>query len=167
MDFEKIFVSLDENHRKATISIILCSLILHSVFYASSTLYRDIEWYSQLLFSLGVSACYVATFTFMYIWLIKTDYVFYFSIPLLAFPAIFGFFPHLKQVPLILHLLHVPSDAVSLLPFSFLCSRKSKKCAIIKGRQKKKSVMTRFKTSSLLIWENENRSSIIFIHSVL
>lgn len=76
MDFEKIFVSLDENHRKAAISIILCSLILHSVFYASSTLYRDIEWYSQLLFSLGVSICYVATFTFMYIWLIKTDYVF-------------------------------------------------------------------------------------------
>ena len=92
MDFEKIFVSLDENHRKAAISIILCSLILHSVFYASSTLYRDIEWYSQLLFSLGVSICYVATFTFMYIWLIRTDYVFYFSIPLLALPATFGFF---------------------------------------------------------------------------
>lgn len=92
MDFEKIFVSLDENHRKAAISIILCSLILHSVFYSSSTLYRDIEWYSQLLFSLGVSICYVATFTFMYIWLIRTDYVFYFSIPLLALPATFGFF---------------------------------------------------------------------------
>ncbi len=92
MDFEKIFVSLDENHRKAAISIILCSLILHSVFYASSTLYRDIEWYSQLLFSLGVSICYVATFTFMYIWLIRSDYVFYFSIPLLALPATFGFF---------------------------------------------------------------------------
>ena len=92
MDFEKIFVSLDENHRKAAISIILCSLILHSVFYASSTLYRDIEWYSQLLFSLGVSICYVANFTFMYIWLIRSDYVFYFSIPLLALPATFGFF---------------------------------------------------------------------------
>lgn len=32
MDFEKIFVSLDENHRRAIFSIILCSLILHSVF---------------------------------------------------------------------------------------------------------------------------------------
>ena len=92
MDFEKIFVSLDGNHRKATISIILCSLILHSVFYASSIFYRDIEWYSQLLFSLGVSVCYVATFAFMYIWLIKTSYMFYFSVPLLAFPATFGLF---------------------------------------------------------------------------
>ena len=90
MDFEKIFVSLDGNHRKATISIILCSLILHSVFYASSIFY--IEWYSQLLFSLGVSVCYVATFAFMYIWLIKTSYMFYFSVPLLAFPATFGLF---------------------------------------------------------------------------
>ena len=92
MDFEKIFVSLDGNHRKATISIILCSLILHSVFYASSIFYRDIEWYSQLLFSLGVSVCYVATFAFMYIWLIKTSYMFYFSVPLLALPATFGLF---------------------------------------------------------------------------
>ena len=92
MDFEKIFVSLDENHRRAIFSIILCSLILHSVFYVSSDLYRDIEWYSQLLFSLGVSVCYVGTFTVLFIWLIKTAYIFYLSVPALALPAIFGFF---------------------------------------------------------------------------
>lgn len=92
MDFEKIFAILDDNHRKATFSIILCSLILHSVFYASSSFYRDIEWYSQLLFSLGISVCYVAAFAFIFIWLIKTGYMFYLSVPLLAFPAVFGFF---------------------------------------------------------------------------
>ena len=92
MDFEKIFVSLDENHRKAVFSIILCSLVLHSVFYVSSDFYRDIEWYSQLLFSLGVSVCYVATFALIFIWLIKTDYMFYLSVPTLALPAAFGFF---------------------------------------------------------------------------
>lgn len=91
MDFEKIFTSLDEEHRRATLAIIICTLILHAVFYVSSDLYRNLEWYSQIMFSLGVSACYVGTFAFILLWLIKPLYLFYLSIPVLSLPAFFEF----------------------------------------------------------------------------
>lgn len=75
MDFEKIFVSLDESHRKTILTVIVCSLIFHAIFYASFDFYRSIEWYSQLLFSLGISVCYVSTFIFIFIWLIPLTYL--------------------------------------------------------------------------------------------
>ena len=89
MDFEKIFNSLNEEHRRATLAIIICTLILHSVFYVSSDLYRNLEWYSQIMLSLGISACYVGTFAFILFWLIKPIYLFYLSIPVLSLPAFF------------------------------------------------------------------------------
>lgn len=91
MDFEKIFVSLNEEHRRTTFAVIICTLILHSIFYASSDFYREVEWYNQLLFSLGVSACYVGTIVFILFWLIKIVHLSYLSIPLLSLPGIVEF----------------------------------------------------------------------------
>lgn len=91
MEFEKIFTSLNEEHRRTTLSVIICTLILHSIFYASSDFYRNIEWYNQLLFSLGVAACYVGTIVFIFFWLVKLIYLSYLSIPLLSLPGIFEF----------------------------------------------------------------------------
>lgn len=88
---KKIFISLNEEHRRTTLSVIICALILHSIFYASSVFYRDIEWYNQLLFSFGVSACYVGTIVFIFFWLIKLVYLSYLSIPLLSLPGICEF----------------------------------------------------------------------------
>ena len=91
MDIEKIFTSLNEEHRRTTLSVVVCTLILHSVFYASSDFYRNIEWYNQLLFSLGVSACYVGTVVFIFFWLVKLIYLSYLSTSLLSLPAMFEF----------------------------------------------------------------------------
>lgn len=91
MELEKIFISLNEEHRRTAFAVIICTFILHSIFYASSDFYRDIEWYNQLLFSLGVSACYVGTIVFIFFWLIKIIHLSYLSIPLLSFPGIVEF----------------------------------------------------------------------------
>lgn len=91
MDFGKLLISFDEEHRRTTLSFIVCTLIFYSVFYASSDFYRNIEWHNQLLFALGISACYIGTTIFLFIWLIELKYLSYLTIPMLSLPAMSEF----------------------------------------------------------------------------
>ena len=62
MEIEKIFLSLDEGHRKAAIALTLCTLIIYSVLFISVDVFSELEWYTQLLLSLGLSVVYLTCY---------------------------------------------------------------------------------------------------------
>lgn len=93
MEFEKIFLSLDEGHRKAAIALTLCTLVIYSVLFTSIDIFPKLEWYTQLLLSLGLSVVYLTCFFAVFILLIMNSYIFYFALVCLALPYPFWLIP--------------------------------------------------------------------------
>ena len=93
MEIEKIFLSLDEGHRKAAIALTLCTLIIYSVLFISVDVFSELEWYTQLLLSLGLSVVYLTCFFAVFILLIMNSYIFYFALLCLSLAYPFWLIP--------------------------------------------------------------------------
>ena len=93
MEIEKIFLSLDEGHRKAAIALTLCTLIIYSVLFISVDVFSELEWYTQLLLSLGLSVVYLTCFFAVFILLIMNSYIFYFALLCLSLAYPFCLIP--------------------------------------------------------------------------
>lgn len=94
MDFMKIFEILSDSYKKAILSIVACSLIMYPVLYLAFPSFRNLEWYTQLLISTGISVSYVGVFVSFFINVIKHSDVFILGISLLSCITTSSFLPY-------------------------------------------------------------------------
>lgn len=129
MNIENIFTCLDENHRKAVVSIIVSTLMFHSVFYFTVPAYASTEWYSQLLFSAGVATGFVIFQSAIIAPSFENSLAFYYPPSILASAMASCFISYLytSSLSLATFLIAIASASIICTPICYFSAWRTKK----------------------------------------